>query len=114
MLRKHGAGVCAGALQTMQEAWPDEVLNAGASMFTALTKLAINPPADFDHDRLFRALLKRNQREWASFLNETKGGGEDRALQLRQVLLMAYEEVPDSPAQSTENYSRHIPEAADR
>lgn len=92
VLRKHGAKVCADALRTMQEAWPGEVLNAGASMFTALTKLAISPPVGFDHDRLFRALRKRTQREWASFLNETKGGGDDRAAQLRQVLLMAYEE----------------------
>lgn len=92
VLRKHGAKVCADALKTMQEAFPDEVLNAGASMFTALTKLAINPPDGFDHDRLFRALLRRNQKEWASFLNETKGGGEERAFALRQVLLMAYEE----------------------
>lgn len=92
VLRKHGAKVCADALRTMQEAWPGEVLNAGASMFTALTKLAISPPDGFDHSRLFRALRKRTQREWASFLNETKGGGDDRAAQLRQVLLMAYEE----------------------
>lgn len=94
VLRKHGPTVCALALTTMAEAFPGEVLNAGASMFTALTKLAISPPEDYDPDRMFRALLARNQREWASFLNETKGGGDDRALQLRQVLLMAYEEVP--------------------
>ncbi|WP_244884327.1 DUF6551 family protein [Sphingobium cupriresistens] len=92
VLRKHGATVCQLALRTMQEAWPDEVLNAGSSMFTALTKLAVNPPDDFDHDRMFRALLKRDQKEWASFLNEVKGGGEERALALRRVLLMAYEE----------------------
>lgn len=95
VLRKHGANVCADALRTMQEAWPDEVLNAGASMFTALTKLAISPPDGFDPDRMFRALLRRNQREWASFLNETKSGGDERAAQLRQVLLMAYEEEPE-------------------
>lgn len=96
ILRKHGATVCANALQIMQEAWPDEVLNAGASMFTALTKLAVNPPEGFNHDRLFRALLKRDQREWASFLNEIKGGGEERALALRRVLLMAYEEEAEA------------------
>lgn len=95
VLRKHGAKICADALRTMQEAWPDEVLNAGASMFTALTKLAISPPDGFDPDRMFRALLRRNQREWASFLNETKSGGDERAAQLRQVLLMAYEEEPE-------------------
>ncbi|MFY9350510.1 MAG: DUF6551 family protein [Sphingobium sp.] len=92
VLRKHGAKVCTDALTTMAEAFPDEVLNAGASMFTALTKLAINPPDGFDSDRMFRALLKRNQREWASFLNEVKGGGDERASALRQVLLMAYDE----------------------
>jgi len=100
VLRKHGAKVCADALKTMQEAFPDEVLNAGASMFTALTKLAITPPEGFDPDRLFRTLLRRNQREWASFLNDVKGGGDERALQLRQVLLMAYEEeaeIDDTP-----------------
>lgn len=95
VLRKHGEKVCADALRTMAEAFPDEVLNAGASMFTALTKLAISPPEAYDPDRMFRTLLTRNQREWASFLNETKGGGDDRAMQLRQVLLMAYEEVPE-------------------
>lgn len=95
VLRKHGAKICADALRTMQEAWPDEVLNAGASMFTALTKLAISPPDGFDPDRMFRVLLRRNQREWASFLNETKSGGDERAAQLRQVLLMAYEEEPE-------------------
>lgn len=96
VLRKHGAKVCADALQVMQEAWPDEVLNAGSSMFMALTKIAVKPPPDFDHDRLFRALLKRNQREWASFLNEVKGGGEDRALALRHVLIMAYEDEAET------------------
>lgn len=96
VLRKHGPKVCTDALTIMSEAFPDEVLNAGASMFTALTKLAVNPPPDFDHDRMFRALLRRNQREWASFLNETKGGGDERALALRQVLLMAYEEEPET------------------
>jgi hypothetical protein len=98
VLRKHGGNVCANALRTMAEAFPDEVLNAGSSMFTALTKLAISPPDSFDPDRMFRALLTRNQKQWASFLNETKGGGEERALALRQVLLMAYEETPAAEA----------------
>ena len=96
VLRKHGPTVCALALTTMAEAFPGEVLNAGSSMFLALTKLSISPPDGFDHDRMFRALLKRNQREWASFLNEVKGGGDERGLQLRKVLLMAYEEEPET------------------
>lgn len=94
VLRKHGAIICADALGTMKRAWPDQVLNAGSSMFTALTKLALNPPEGFEPERMFRALQVRDQREWASFLNETKGGGDERAHALKQVLLMAYEEAP--------------------
>lgn len=92
VLRKHGAQVCTGALQAMAETWPNQVLNAGSSMFLALTKLEVNPPEGFDRARLMQALRRRDQREWASFLNEVKGGGDERALQLRKVLLMAYEE----------------------
>ncbi|WP_233203873.1 DUF6551 family protein [Novosphingobium sp. HII-3] len=98
VLRKHGGEVCASALRTMAEAFPGEVLNAGASMFTALTKLSLNPPEGYDPDRMFRALLTRSQKEWASFLSATKGGGDDRAAQLKEVLLMAYDEVPASEA----------------
>ena len=100
----------------MQEAFPDEVLNAGASMFTALTKLAITPPEGFDPDRLFRTLLRRNQREWASFLNDVKGGGDERALQLRQVLLMAYEEEAEAsdPDAATGCADDALPGSADK
>lgn len=96
MLRKHGAEVCAGALMAIRDTWPDQVLNAGSSMFLALSKLTVSPPDGFDHARLMRALSRRSQREWASFLNEVKGGGDERALQLRKVLLMAYEEEADA------------------
>lgn len=92
VLRKHGAEVCTHALRTIAEIWPGQVLNAGSSMFLALTKLTINPPEGFDAALLKKALARRDQREWASFLNEVKGGGDERALQLRKVLLMAYEE----------------------
>lgn len=92
VLRKHGAEVCAGALRAIADTWPGQVLNAGSSMFLALAKLAVNPPDGFDQPRLMQALARRDQREWASFLNEVKGGGDERALQLRKVLLMAYDE----------------------
>lgn len=91
VLRKHGPKPCAYALMAMAEAFPDEVLSAGASMFMALTKLVISPPADFDPDRLFRALLKQNQQYWADFVSSVKGG-EDRAVKMRDALLMAYED----------------------
>jgi hypothetical protein len=95
VLRKHGEQVCAAALKTIADAFPGQVLNAGASMFTALTKLTLNPPETYDPERMFRTLRTRTQKEWAGFLSHHKGGGDDRAMQLREVLLMAYEEVPE-------------------
>ena len=92
VLRKHGERVCADALRLMSEAFPDEVLNAGASVFTALTKIAVNREAA-DEERLLRSLLRFDQKGWASFVAGIKGGGEDRALALKSALLMAYEEA---------------------
>lgn len=94
VLRKHGPKVCVNALALMKDIWPDEVLSAGSSMFTALTKMEITPPdiADFDQARMHRAIGRRSQREWASWLTDTGGGGEQRAFELTKVLLMAYDE----------------------
>jgi hypothetical protein len=74
--RKHGDRVCTDALRIMAEAWPGQVLNAGSSMFTALTKLATNPPHGYDPDRMFRALRARSQREWASDVQPTHTKGQ--------------------------------------
>jgi hypothetical protein len=91
--RKHGDAICARALRLMAEAFPDEVLNAGASVFTALTKIFVGGDAP-DEERLLHALLRFDQKGWASFVSSVKGGGEDRAFALKSALLMAYEEVP--------------------
>jgi hypothetical protein len=91
-MRKHGERMCLDALTLMAEAFPDEVLNAGASTFLALTKLSINREAP-DRDRLLRALLKETQQGWASYVVGIKGGGDDRALALKQAFLMAYDDV---------------------
>jgi hypothetical protein len=92
VMRKHGQKACADALALMAEAFPDEVLNAGASVFLALTKLAVAGSTP-DRDRLFRALLTYDQKGWASFLLGIKGGVEDRALALRSALIMAYDDA---------------------
>ena len=94
VLRKHGPKVCGEALATLKSLWPDEVLVAGSSMFTALTKLALTPPdiPNYDPERMKAAMARRSQREWASWLTETGGGGEQRAFELLKVLRMAYDE----------------------
>jgi hypothetical protein len=90
--RKHGDPIPREALQIMADAFPDERLTAGASVFTALCRVLVTPPAGFDRDRLFRAVLKFDMKGWASFLQGAKGG-DDRAHKLREILLMAYDET---------------------
>jgi hypothetical protein len=95
VLRKHGEGIVSDVLGMMAEAFPDERLTAGASVFTSLARVLITPPDNFDRERLFRALLKFDMAGWASFLKGAKGG-DDRAQKLREVLLIAYDEaVPE-------------------
>lgn len=90
--RKHGDGIVRDALQMMAEAFPDQRLTAGSSVFTAICRVLITPPERFDKDRLFYALLKFDMQGWADFLRGAKGG-DDRAAKLREVLLLAYDEV---------------------
>lgn len=90
--RKHGDGVCTEALKMMADAFPDERLTAGSSIFTSICKLLITPPPAFDRDRLFKALLTFDMVGWASFLKGAKGG-DDRERRLREMLLAAYEDA---------------------
>lgn len=92
VLRKHGERVVREALKAMADAFPGQRLVAGSSVFTALCRVLISPPEDFERDRLFRALGKFDMQGWADFLKGAKGG-DDRAQKLRDVLLMAYAEV---------------------
>lgn len=98
MLRKHGERVCADSLQLMAEAFPDEILHAGAPTFRALVKLAVNREAP-DRDRLFRALLTETQQGWASYVSGSTGGVAERSLALKQAFLMAYEEATEMVTQ---------------
>ena len=90
--RKHGDGIVREAIQAMADAFPGERLVAGSSVFTAICRILITPPADFDKDRLFKALLTFDMKGWAEFLAKSKGGDE-RAQRLREALLMAYQDA---------------------
>lgn len=90
--KKHGSEICAEALNAMAEAFPDEVLNAGASTFLALCDIALAGSAP-DRDRLIKALRTKNQKGWASLVVGVKGGGEDRARAVRQMVLMMYDDL---------------------
>lgn len=96
VLRKHGEKTCRLALTAIAEAFPDEVLSNGASVFTALTKIMVTPPPGFDQAQLFRALKTFNMKQWGDFVQGIKGG-ERRAAAMRQIMLEAYDDIGVEP-----------------
>lgn len=90
--KRHGDGVVRDALQMMADAFPDERLTAGSSIFQALCRIMVAPPEPLDSERLLRALLKFDMKQWAELLKGAKGG-DHRAQVIREMLLLAYEEV---------------------
>lgn len=91
-LRKYGPGIVSAALTDIAEAFPDQKVIHSGSIFLGLVKVLTSPPADFDPDRLFQALLRYSADEWGSFVTGLKGG-DTRATAIRDALLMAYDEV---------------------
>ncbi|QUT04822.1 hypothetical protein KFK14_17550 [Sphingobium phenoxybenzoativorans] len=92
VLRKHGAAVVSQALDMMAKAFPGERLVAGSPVFTALCRILVRPPDNFDPERLAAGLRTFDMKGWASFLAQAKGGDE-RAQRLRETLLMAYDDA---------------------
>lgn len=90
--KKHGEGIAREALQMMADAFPDERLIAGSSIFQALCRIMIAPPEPIDSERLLRALLVFNMKQWAELLKGRKGG-DYRAQTIREALQAAYEGV---------------------
>lgn len=89
MLRKHGRGLVESCLRMMAEAFPDERLTAGSSIFTSLARLKLS--GEFEDDRLFQALLTFDMAGWASLLTGCKGG-DDRVARIIEALRMAYDD----------------------
>jgi hypothetical protein len=96
-LRMHGAAVVSAALTNIAEAFPDQRLNHGGSIFSGLVKIFAHPPEGFDPDRLFKALLAFDADGWGSFMTGLKGG-DTRASAMRQAILEAYSEAPAEQA----------------
>ena len=87
--RKHGDAVVSGALTNLAEAFPEEVLYHGGSMFSGLVKILSAPPAGFDPDRLFQALLTLKAEQWGNFVAGLKGG-DTRAAAMKVAMMDAY------------------------
>lgn len=88
-IRKHGDAVVSGALTNLAEAFPEEVLYHGGSMFSGLVKILSAPPAGFDPDRLFQALLTLKAEQWGNFVAGLKGG-DTRAAAMKVAMMDAY------------------------
>jgi hypothetical protein len=96
-LRLHGPAIVSAALTNIAEAFPGQKLTHGGSIFNGLVRILAHPPADFDPDRMFRALLAFDADGWGSFMAGLKGG-DTRGQAMRQAMLEAYADTaPDAP-----------------
>lgn len=92
-LRNHGRAIVSAALTNLAEAFPDQIVKQGGSIFTGLVSILARPPEGFDPDRLFRALLLFDADDWGGFVERLKGG-RTRGDAMRQAILEAYGAVP--------------------
>lgn len=90
-IRKYGPAVVSAALTNMAEAFPDERLTHGGSIFLGLAKIFHRPPEGFDPDRLFEILKQRSASQWGSIVTGLRGG-DMRASAIRSTMLAAYEQ----------------------
>lgn len=87
-LRRHGDAVVSAALTCMAEAYKDEPLTHGASIFGALVRIFANPPEGFDSDELVPTLSRFPMAELSEMVRNQKGG-DARAFALYKALIKA-------------------------
>lgn len=87
-LRRHGDAVVSAALTCMAEAYKDEPLTHGASIFGALVRIYANPPEGFDPDELVPTLRRFPMAELSEMVRDQKGG-DARAFALSKAILKA-------------------------
>lgn len=96
-IRKHGSAVVSAALTNMAEAFPDERLTHGGSIFVGLVKIFSRPPEEFDPDLLFEVLKQRSAEQWGHIVTGLRGG-DMRGSAIRDTILAAYKERAGSSA----------------
>lgn len=94
-LRQHGEGVVSAALTCMAEAYNGHSLTHGASVFGALAKLFVNPPAGFDPDALVPVLQEFDMSRLGEIVRDQKGG-DSRATAIRAAIVTTLGLVPDT------------------
>jgi len=98
-LRKHGPAVVSAALTNLSEAFPEERLIHGGSIFLGLVRIFARPPENFDPDLLFSILKSQPASEWGSTVAGLKGG-DTRAAAVRDILMAKYREASASTSEA--------------
>ncbi|GLQ08619.1 hypothetical protein GCM10007913_05510 [Devosia yakushimensis] len=83
--RRHGDAIVSAALTSMAEAYKEQPLTHGASIFGALVRIFVDPPEDFDSDKLVPTLRRFPMAELSSVVRDEKGG-DARALLLSRMI----------------------------
>ena len=91
-IRRHGDAVVSASLTSLAEAYPDQSLIHGASVFGALVKLFSNPPENFDPDFLVPAMRRFDMAGLTEIVKDQKGG-ESRASALHLALVETVAEM---------------------
>ncbi len=93
-LRRHGEPIVSAALTCIAEAFGDQPLIHGASLFGGLVKIFAQPPEGFDPDKLAIALRTFGVIQWGEFVRDQKGG-DARSVAMQGVMLDAMSRVDD-------------------
>jgi hypothetical protein len=94
-LRRHGESIVSAALTCIAEAFEDQPLVHGASLFGGLVKIFVQPPEGFDPDKLAIALRRFDVIQWGEFVRDQKGG-DARSVAMHTAMLDAMSRVDDS------------------
>lgn len=95
-LRRHGEVVVSEVLTCLAEAFKEQALIQGASLFGALVRIFVRSPEGFDPDKLDRALRTRSVTEWGQFVHDQRGG-DARTTVMEVEILKAMARVDEKP-----------------
>lgn len=100
-LRRFGRPVVLSCLTVLLEAFPDERMDQAGRILGGLFRLYADPPQPWDADRVFRALLTRDQAGWAAAaMTRIAETGDAWPVSMEAVLREAYAAAPAATAEA--------------
>jgi hypothetical protein len=92
VMGRHGEDLVLEALAAISNAFKNQVLSNGASVFLGVTRILVSPPERLDRARLLRSLNAFDMKGWGQFVQGVKGG-DRRAQAMRAAILKAYDDT---------------------